>query len=79
MHDKALCGSPYQPQNFCLTYSYKHPPLNTNSNIFSLKNTLPKMYLKNLYGISMKLYSLYLNNDDAGIMLPQTNMALKKS
>lgn len=37
------------------------------------------MYLKNLYGISMKLYSLYLNNDDAGIMLPQTNMALKKS
>lgn len=44
--------------------------LNTNSNIFSLKNTLPKMYLKNFYGTSMKLYSLYLNNDDAGITLP---------
>ena len=53
--------------------------LNTNSNIFSLKNALPKMYLKNFYGTSMKLYNLYSNNDDAGIMLPQINMALKKS
>ena len=37
------------------------------------------MYLKNFYGTSMKLYNLYSNNDDAGIMLPQINMALKKS